>query len=183
MQRHAAASAIALVFALLAAPAWADEMFLQFEGPISGDSTDPQFPGALRLLSYEIGVQAATSWTRGSGASVGKPDPGALRVTTELSRGAPSMLGLITRGLAVPSAVLTVRSELTGNRIGHAYAKYRFTGLFFTSVEQGLVGRGRAVADVAMVYRAVQVEHYVPGNDVPVSCVKWDVPSGVVEDC
>ncbi|HEX4884447.1 MAG TPA: type VI secretion system tube protein Hcp, partial [Casimicrobiaceae bacterium] len=100
------ASAALLVLGLAAAPACADELFLAFDAEIVGDSTDPRHRGALRLLSYALGVEADTSWTRGGGASVGKPQPGEFRFTTEYSRALPSIHKFITRGLEAPPATL-----------------------------------------------------------------------------
>jgi type VI protein secretion system component Hcp len=180
---HRPAASSLLVLALVAAPACADELFLAFDSDIAGGSTDPRHRGALRLLSYSLGVEADTSWTRGGGASVGKPQPGEFRFTMEIDRALPAMHRLITRGLAAAAATLTVRSDVPGNRAGFEYAKVRFAGLFFTGVDQALAGPGRAVAAVSGVYKSVQIEVYEPGSPDPASCTKWDVPSGVVEDC
>jgi type VI secretion system secreted protein Hcp len=177
------ASAVLLVLGLAAAPAWADDLFLAFEPEIVGDSTDPRHRGELRLLSYALGVEADSSWTRGGGASVGKPQPGDFRFTTELSRALPPIYKLITEGKAAAAATLTVRSDVPGNRLGLEYAKYKFTGLFFTSIDQALAGPGRVVAGLSAVYKSVQIELYEPGSATPASCTKWDVPSGLVEVC
>ena len=179
---------VALVGSVASNTAFADDMFLKFSDTlpgleIVGDSTDVQHPNEIVLLSYALGVEADSSWTKGGGASVGKPNPGDLRFTTALNRAVPALVKYITTGKAAPTATLTVRSNIPGNRLGHEYAKYTFTGVFFTSIDQGLTGTGRAVSAVSAVYKTVKVEQFAPGNPVAVSCVEWEIPSGLVQDC
>ena len=178
---------VAMVGGLACNLARADQMFLKFlpgpAGEILGDSTDAQHPGEIVVLSYSIGVEADTSWTKGSGASVGKPNPLDLQFTAAMNRSVPSILNYITTGSASPMAILTLRSDIPGNRAGFEYAKYTFEGVFFTSVGQSLAGPGRAVSAVSAVYKTVQVQQFAPGVPDAVSCVKWDVPAGTAVDC
>lgn len=180
--------AIALVSALASTAAVADDMFLKFSDTapgleIIGDSTDPQHPNEIVLQSYSLGVEAESSWTKGGGASVGKPNPGELQFTTILSRAVPAMFKYITTGKNAPVATLTVRSSVAGNRAGHEYAKYTFTEVYFTNIAQGLSGAGRAVSAISAVYKTAKLEQFVPGNPAAVSCVEWNIPSGNVVDC
>lgn len=180
--------AMALAGGLASNTAVADDMFLRFSDTlpglaIVGDSTDPQHPEEIVLLSYALGVEADSSWTKGGGASVGKPNPSDLRFATALNRAVPAMVKYITTGKAAPKATLTVRSNISGNRPGHEYAKYTFTDVFFTGIDQGLTGAGRAVSTVSAVYKTVKVEQFAPGSPVAVSCVEWDIPTGTVSDC
>src|SRR6266404_7382573 len=115
-------AAIAVAGGLASATAIADEMFLKFSGDIVGDSTDPQHLNEIVLLSYSLGVTAETSWTKGGGASVGKPNPGDFQFTAAMNRSVPTILKYITTGRAAPSATLTVRSDAVGNKPGFEYA-------------------------------------------------------------
>ena len=123
---------VAMVGGLACNLARADQMFLKFlpgpAGEILGDSTDAQHPGEIVVLSYSIGVEADTSWTKGSGASVGKPNPLDLQFTAAMNRSVPSILNYITTGSASPMAILTLRSDIPGNRAGFEYARSTFEG-------------------------------------------------------
>ena len=178
---------VAVVGGLACNLARADQMFLKFlpgsAGEILGDSTDAQHPGEIVVLSYSIGVEADSSWTKGGGASVGKPNPLDLQFTAAMNRSVPSILKYITTGSASPMAILTLRSDIPGNRAGFEYAKYTFEDLFFTSVVQNLAGPGRAVSAVSAVYKTVQMQQFAPGVPDAVSCVKWDIPAGTADDC
>ena len=178
---------VAVVGGLACNLARADQMFLKFlpgsAGEILGDSTDAQHPGEIVVLSYSIGVEADSSWTKGGGASVGKPNPLDLQFTAAMNRSVPSILKYITTGSASPMAILTLRSDIPGNRAGFEYAKYTFEDLFFTSVVQNLAGPGRAVSAVSAVYKTVQLQQCAPGGPDAVSSVKWDIPAGTADDC
>jgi type VI secretion system secreted protein Hcp len=176
-------AAVALLGILASNVGMADEMFLAFSNDIVGDSTDPSHPGEIVLLSYSLDVTAESSWTKGGGASVGKPNPGDFQFTAALNGSIPTILRYITSGKAVPSATLTVRSDPVGSRVGFEYAKYKFEGTFFTNVGQGLTAAGRAVSAVSFVYKTVRVELFAPGTPTPVSCVLWDIPAGTSEPC
>jgi type VI secretion system secreted protein Hcp len=175
--------AIALVGALASTVAVADDLFLGFSTDIVGDSTDPQHPGEIVLLSYSLGVTAESSWTKGGGASVGKPNPGDFQFTAELNRPIPTIAKYITTGKAAQKATLTVRSDAVGNKAGFEYAKYTFEGAFFTSVGQGLNGLGRAVSAVSFIYKTMKAELFAPGSTAAVSCVLWDIPAGTSVTC
>lgn len=168
--------------------AMADQMFLKFvgstaAGAILGDSTDPQHPNEIAVLSYSLGIDADSSWTKGGGASVGKPNPGKLNFEHYFDRSIPAMVKYIATGSAAPSATLTVRSDPKGNKAGFEYAKYTFEDFFFTSVGQVLNGEGRPVSAVSGVYKSLKIQIFAPGDPIAVSCVRWDVPSGATSDC
>jgi type VI protein secretion system component Hcp len=171
---------------LLASAAHADVLFLSFGGTILGDSTDPQHLNELVLQSYTLGVTADTTWTKGGGASVGKPQPGDFKFIADVGRAVPPILKHIYSGLSVPNAVLTVRADgAPGKQAppGFEYAKYSFTDVFFTSVGQAAAGEGRAATQVSFAYKTLKMQTFAPGNPTPVSCVQWDVSSGFVTPC
>jgi type VI secretion system secreted protein Hcp len=167
--------------------AMADQMFLKFvgspaAGEILGGSTDPQHLNEIAVVSYSLGIDAESSWTKG-GASVGKPNPGKLNFEHYFDTSIPAMVKYIATGSAAPLATLTVRSDPKGNKAGFEYAKYTFEDFFFTSVGQVLNGEGRPVSAVSGVYKSLKVQIFAPGDPIAVSCVRWDVPSGATSDC
>ena len=46
-----------------------------------GDVTEKAHSGWIRVATVDWEVEAESSWTKGGGASVGKPNPGKLRLT------------------------------------------------------------------------------------------------------
>ena len=161
----------------------ADDIFLKFSGDIVGDSTDPQHQNEITVLSYSLGVTADSSWTRGGGASVGKPVPGDLQYSATLNRSVPTIVQYITMGKAAANATLTLRNDPVGNKAGFEYAKYTFEGAFFTNVGQGVNASGNVVSTVSFVYKTLRLQLFAPGNAAPVSCVLWDIPAGTSGSC
>jgi type VI secretion system secreted protein Hcp len=168
--------------AVLSSAVWADDAFLKLSD-IAGDSTDAQHPNEIALLSFSFGFEADSSWTRGGGVSVGKPNPGDLRVTAGMDRSLAGMVRKITEGKSSPTAVLSVRSSAPGNRVGFEYIRYTFSGVFFVNVDQALAGNGRAITGASMIYKTLMIEQFSPADGRRVSCVFWDIPGGSVEDC
>ena len=168
--------------ALLSASASADDAFLKLSD-IPGDSTDPQHPNEIALISYAFGLDANSSWTGGGGAQVSKPVPGDVRITAALDRSLGGMLAKIAGGKVTASAVLSVRGSAPGNRTGFEYVKYTFGNVLFTNVDQAIGPTGRAISGASMVYKSIQVEQFSPVDGQRVSCVSWDVTTSVVEDC
>lgn len=173
---------IALAGGVANTTAVADDMFLKYSDGIVGDSTDPQHLNEVVVLSFSLGVTADSSWTKGGGASVGKPNPGELQYTAAMNRSVPSIVKFIASGRPALSATLTVR-DATFGKTPFEYAKYTFTGIYFTSVGEGLNGAGRALNAVSAVYKTVQVQQFTAGNPVAVSCVIWDIPGQSALDC
>lgn len=168
--------------AIVSTAASADDVFLKLSD-IPGDSTDAQHPNEIALLSFAFSLDADSSWTRGGGASVGKPNPGEVRITAAMDRSLAGMVRKITEGKMVPTVVMSVRSSAPGNRVGSEYVKYTFTNVFFTSIDQVLTPKGSAISGASMIYRTLQIEQFSPVDGRKVSCVSWDVPAGAVEDC
>lgn len=166
---------------VMSVQASADDIFLKL-ADIPGETTDAQHPNEVALLSYGFGVDADSSWTRGGGASVGKPNLGELRFAALMDKSVAGMFRKITDGKPTSTAELVVRTSLNGNRTGPEYVKYSFTGLFFTSVEQGLAGNGRASMTASAVYKSVRIQHFGPDGRAT-ACVGFDVTTGLVEDC
>jgi type VI secretion system secreted protein Hcp len=184
------AAAIVAAWGLAVTPAMADSMFLKFTGDplIVGDSVDARHSGEIDVDSYSVGIEADTSWTKGGGASVGKPNPGEFRFTAAMNSSVPMIMRYITTGKAAPTAVLVVRHD-GSSKEALEYLKLTFTGAFFTKLGHGgFAGSeySRPLSDISMVYKTVKME-YTPrrkdGSAGPVVCTLWDIPAGTSGAC
>ena len=181
---------IAILATFGTASAFADDMFLKFSGAAScggnivGDSTDPQHPNEIVVSSYSLGVDAESSWTKGGGASVGKPNPGPLKFTMSPNLALPKLLKCIATGHSAQQAVLTIRFERAGPKTGFVYAKYTFTDLFFTSIDQAATdGTQPPLVAVSAVYKTLKLQEFAKGPPPTSSCFQWDIPAGAAGDC
>jgi type VI protein secretion system component Hcp len=129
-------------------------------------------PAPITAFSWE--VTAPSSWTQGGGASVGKPNPGAIRFTKKIDSTSITSFRKITAGTAVSSAVFTLRF---GKGADAATMVYEMEGLFVTSVTQSAVD-GVTLEEVSFVFKSVTWTFTdAAGNE---SSGGWDVPSGTV---
>lgn len=97
-------------------------------------------------------VTADSSWTKGGGASVGKPNPGKLRMQKPIEGNSIAELQNIVLGSAFKSAVLTISSG-KGNTA--TTMVYEMTELFVTGVAQSAAD-GLTSEDLSLVFKTVK---------------------------
>ena len=81
--------AAALLLSALASQAYADDQWFLSAKDLKGDSQVDGRKGQVEVSGFHFGVTAESSWTKGGGASVGKPVPSAIswnRAGTQASR-------------------------------------------------------------------------------------------------
>ena len=81
--------------------------YVTFFDKADGESIQKGKERWVELQAWDWEVEAETSWVKGGGASVGKPSPGKLRISsTLLTRLRSVMLGLHLREKAFPKVQL-----------------------------------------------------------------------------
>jgi hypothetical protein len=88
------------------------------------------------IAAYAREVTAASTFTSGGGASIGKPNPGAIRFTKWIDASSIPALVKIAIGTAFPSAVFTVTF---GKGKDASTMVYELEDLFVTRVSQGSI--------------------------------------------
>jgi len=172
--KHLLAVAIAL---LATGAARADEYFMKLSGAspgIFGESTVKGYENWIQLDSVGFGVTADSSWTKGGGASVGKPMPGDLTWSQSFDSSVPSMYSYLLTGKSIPEA--TVEYVLQGNSGPVTYLQLAMTGLFFT----GLAFDGNTVHGSG-VFKTIEMTYWTLADngtrEKPVH-LTWDIPAG-----
>lgn len=117
-------------------------------------------------------VTADSSWTKGGGASVGKPNPGSLRVTKPVDAGSIAAFHNIVSGSSFQTAVLTLTSG-KGNTTSTMV--YEMTDLFVTAVAQ-TAADGLTAEDLSMVFKTVKWTFTDASGSS--SSGAWSVPGG-----
>lgn len=126
------------------------------------------------VAAYSWEVTADSSWTKGGGASVGKPNPGAIRFTKLLDPSSGPTLHSIATGTEIPAAVFTVTF---GKGNGAATMVYEMADLFVTNVTQG-ADDGLVTENVSFVFKSVKWTFTDGSGNVTTG--SWDIPSGNV---
>jgi type VI protein secretion system component Hcp len=126
------------------------------------------------VTAYSWQVTADSSWTKGGGASVGKPNPNAIHFTKLIDPSSVPTLQKITSGTVFPSAVFTVTF---GKGNAASTMVYEMAELFATSVTQSAAD-GLVTEDLSFVFRSVKWTFSDSSGNVTTGT--WDVPSGAV---
>ena len=124
------------------------------------------------VLSCSLAVTADSSWTKGGGASVGKPNPEAIRFTKAFDANSIALLKAITTGKSFTSAKFTATS---GTGSSATTMVYELTGLFVTAITHVGTG-GTPLEEVSFVYKTLAWK-FIDANGVETSGV-WDIPGG-----
>ena len=83
----------------------------------AGESKLDGFSGWIEIQSWDWEVEAETSWTKGGGASVGKPNPGKMNWEHYFDKSAPVILRYISSGAMFDKIEM---NDVQGHRPGDA---------------------------------------------------------------
>jgi type VI protein secretion system component Hcp len=119
-------------------------------GPILGDSVAEHHENAVELDSYAFSLSAASDWTSGGGASVGKPRPSDVVVSGLLDRSGPALLNVITQGRQITTADIYVET-LNGTLL----TSIHLNDVFLTQVASATGDAQRPLENLAMIYKSI----------------------------
>ena len=153
----------------------------------NGDGGNGNYRGWIELTNWEWEVTAETNWTKGGGASVGKPNPGSLNWEHYWDKSSPTILGYICTGSAFSEVKLEMCKSVggtSGNSL-QTYFKATLNDVFMNKVSQSVSEEGGITQKVEMVFKNIKIEYRQQGADPrapgqlgsPIS-YEWDIPGG-----
>ena len=122
-----------------------------------------------QVAAFSWVVTADTSWTKGSGASVGHPVPTAIQFTKLLDSSSIPTLLKITQGSSFPTAVFTTT---LGKGNTASTMVYEMENLFVTNVTESAAD-GLVTEDVSFVFKKVTWTFTDASGNVTTG--SWDV--------
>ena len=165
----------------------ATTVFLTLFDKAEGESTQKGKEKWIELQGWDWEVEAESSWTKGGGASVGKPSPGKLNWEHSWDRSASVILGFICTGSAFEKAYLTM-CKSTGKGARDPFFQIELREVFITKVNQSATDEGNVLQKVEMVFKAISIKYFqqgisptAPGALTAVNEFSWDVPAGKAE--
>jgi type VI protein secretion system component Hcp len=167
---------LALAASLAALPLAARADIFMLVPGVQGDATAKGHEKWIRVSSLDWEVQADTSWVRGSGATVGKPNPGPIDLVLATGTWSRHFVRAIVAGSAFPNVVIDATAS-DGRPL------YRITaeGLFLTDYRLDTLPAAPLPQDhVSGVFKKVKIDYYSVGADgrVTTTTVEWDVVLG-----
>lgn len=155
--------------------------FVSFFDKADGESIQKGKEKWVEITGWDWEVEAESSWTKGGGASVGKPNPGKLNFEHLFDTSSPVILGYICSGKAFPKLELQM-TKTTGKGTPETYFKMTMEGVFITKVSNAGTGEGIVMQKVEMVFKTVKIEYKYQDNKTgALSAAKiynWDIPAG-----
>lgn len=157
--------------------------FIKFADIPKGESTHTSNNGDkgwIEISDWSWDIEADTSFLKGAGASVGKPQPGTLSFSHYYDKSSPVIMQKIVQGKHF-SKVNIVMLKQTGasDGQGEPYFAIQMDEAFITKVSSKGAEDGSVTQDVEMVFKAIAVG-YKPQKltgggldaDVPFA---WDI--------
>ncbi|MDB5205012.1 MAG: hypothetical protein JWR72_87 [Flavisolibacter sp.] len=155
--------------------------FVSFFDKAEGESIQKGKEKWVEIQGWDWEVEAQTSWTKGGGASVGKPNPGKMNFEHRFDTSSTVILGYICSGKAFPKVELQMM-KTTGKGIPETYFTMTMEGSFITKVSNSGTEDGNVMQRVEMVFKTVKIEYKPQDNRTGSLAVartyNWDIPAG-----
>ena len=155
--------------------------FLSFFDKADGESIQKGKEKWIEIQGWDWEIEAETSWTKGTGASVGRPNPGKLNFEHYFDTAAPVVLGYICCGKAFPKLELQMQ-KTTGSAAPETYFTMLMEGGFITKVGVSGSEDGAVTQKVELVFKTVKIEYKAQDNKSgklgAVKTYNWDIPAG-----
>jgi type VI secretion system secreted protein Hcp len=155
--------------------------FLSFFDKADGESIQKGKEKWIEIQGWDWEVEAESSWTKGGGASVGKPNPGSMSFEHHFDAASTVILGYICTGKAFPKVELQM-SKRTGTGVPATYFTMTMEGAFITKVSNSGTEEGNVAQRVSMVFKTVKIDYKPQDNKTgqlgAVKTFNWDIPAG-----
>jgi type VI secretion system Hcp family effector len=155
--------------------------FLSFFDKADGESIQKGKEKWIEIQGWDWEIDAETSWTKGSGASVGRPNPGKLNFEHYFDTSSTVIMGYICTGRAFPTLELQML-KTTGNATPETFYTMTMEGGFITKVSNSGTEEGNVVQKVELVFKTVKIEYKSQDNKTgklgAPKTYNWDIPAG-----
>lgn len=160
--------------------------FMKFSNEAKGESRQKGFEGKdgwFEIQSWDWEIEAESSWTKGGGASVGKPNPGKMNFEHYFDSASPAIMVFICKGKSFDQAELNM-CKTTGGAVPEQYFKMIMKNAYITKVSNSGTEEGNVTQKIECVFKEVFIEYKAQGNDgkllAPMK-YHWNIPEGSVE--
>jgi type VI secretion system secreted protein Hcp len=128
-----------------------------------GESKQKSFPKWIEIQGWDWEVECESSWTKGSGASVGKPNPGKMNWEHYWDTSSTTLFKYMCSGQSFEEVTL-VMQKATGASGQQVFFTMLMKHAFITKVSSSATDEGNVVQKVEMVFKDVEF-NYKPQLD------------------
>lgn len=154
--------------------------FISFFDKADGESVQKGKEKWVEILGWDWEVEAESSWTKGGGASVGKPQPGTMNFEHSFDSSSTVILGYICSGKSFPKVELQMAKTTASGR-PETYFTMVMEGAFITKVANSGTEEGNVTQRVGMIFKTVKIDYKPQDKSGQLGVVKsynWDIPAG-----
>ena len=163
---------------------------MNFSNSTKGESRLAGYEGWIEIQGWDWEVEADTSWTKGGGASVGKPQPGKMNWEHYYDSSSPQILRFICSGTMFDKVTMKMFKS-TGAAVqtggGNNFFTMDMEGCFITKVTNSATEDGNVLQKVEMVFKVVTITYKAQGGSGGTGGTlgagvhySWDIPAGKV---
>jgi type VI secretion system secreted protein Hcp len=149
-----------------------------------GESKQVGYPEWIEIQAWDWDVEAETSWTKGGGASVGKPNPGKMNWEHYWDKSSNVLLSYICTGASFAEIHLHM-CKTTGSAKPQPFFDVRMWDAYITKVAQSATEDGNVLQKVEMVFKKISIDYSQqgaiannPGALKPSNNFTWDISIG-----
>ena len=155
--------------------------FITFFDKADGESVQKGKEKWIEIQGWDWEIEAESSWTKGSGASVGKANPGKMNFEHYFDTSSTVIMGYICTGKNFPKMELQMM-KTTGKGSPETYFTMSMEGAYITKVSNSGTEEGNVTQKCELVFKTVKIE-YKPQNNkdgtlMAVKTYNWDIPAG-----
>ena len=154
--------------------------FISFFDKAEGESIQRGKEKWIEIQGWDWEVEAESSWTKGGGASVGKPNPGKLNFEHRFDTSSIVILGYICSGKSFPKCELQM-SKAGGKVNAESYFTMQLEEVYITKVSNTGTEEGNVLQRVEMVFKTIQIDYKIQDNKGMLGATRtynWDIPAG-----
>lgn len=144
--------------------------FIHFGSEVpKGESTHKSHPGSsgwIEISDWSWDIESDTSFTKGSGSAVGKPNPQTMSFSHYYDKASPTIMTKIVQGTSFKEVTLVMLKQ-TGDQDsgqGHVYFGMVMSNVFITKVSSKGAEDGSVTQDVEIVFKGISIG-YKPQKD------------------
>jgi type VI secretion system secreted protein Hcp len=134
-------------------------------GDVKGESTQIGYVDWIDIGDWSWDVDVEHSVTKGTGAAVGKPNPGVLSFSKFYDKSSPVMLAKMVKGIHFKSATLVLCKQTGKKDTPEPYFWIMMTDVFTTKVANKGGEDGSVSQDIELVFKEVEINYCRQKND------------------
>jgi type VI secretion system secreted protein Hcp len=154
-----------------------------------GESRQIGFEKQIEIQGWDWEVESESSWTKGGGASVGKPNPGKFNFEHYYDLSSNKIMTCICKGVSFTKLTLSM-CKGTGATTLQTFFQMTMIDAFITKVANSASEDGNVVQKVELVFKEVEFSYRPqgldqagnklakPGDLGPAVLFKWSIPEG-----